>query len=297
MKKLLFLSLLIPLAITAQVPDPQPNTYINDLPGLLPATYIAQLNQQLHEIEKTYSVQMAIILIDHLPDGIEIDDYAREIGRKWHVGNAKNGLVYVAAIGQHKQRLEVAQQLEGTITDIKARELTDNIKPFFKAKDYAGGLTNLVKEINYLLKPVQAEQKGLGNAELKKKDAGLPAWAIILICLGGSGILWWIIWLITKKEPKVEEDANDRMQDRTYGNSSGGGRTTNNTIVAPIVVSNHYSRQDDYTPPSQSYDSGSSSSSSSSSSSDYGSWGSGSSDSGSSSSDSGFSGGGSSNDW
>jgi len=297
MKRIITAILLFPILAIAQIPQPQPNTYINDLAGVIPAAARQQINEKIAALEKDYTVQIAVVLINELPEGIEIDDYAREIGRQWHVGNHDNGLVYVASVNQHKQRLEVARRLEGTITDIGAREITEHIKPFFRTKDYTGGILNMLQEIDQRLKPVQAEQKALG----RHHEKGMPGWLVFVLCLSGAGLLWFIMWLITKKEkPNEPEKAAEPDWDAIAAKSRTmpppsprASQSRDTTIIAPIITTNNYSsRRDDDAP---SYGSSSSSSSSDSSSSSYGSWGSDSSSS--SSSDSGFSGGGSSNDW
>lgn len=292
MKKLLLVLLMVPTIIMAQIPKPQPNTYINDLTGVLSTAQVGELNKQIYDIEKKYSVQLAVVLVNQLPDNMVIEDYAREIGRTWHVGNAKNGLVYVASIKEHKQRLEVAQNLEGTITDAAATEILANIKPFFRNQDYAGGIKNMLSELDKRMNPAKDEQAALRAAEKAKKDqqGSDLTWLWWLLGIsGGAGILWLIFR--KREDESVVPDYTPPM-----GRSNGYG-SSRPTYVSPIIINDSFnsSPSHDY---GSSYSSSSSSdsSSSSSSSTDYGSWGSGSSDS-SSSSDSGFSGGGSSSDW
>lgn len=294
MKKLLLLLLLIvPASLLAQIPKPQPNTYINDLAGVLSTSQVSDLNKQIYAIENKYSVQIAVVLVSQLPDNTVIEDYAREIGRTWHVGNAKNGLVYVTSIKEHKQRLEVAQNLEGTITDAAANEILANIKPFFRNQDYFRGIKNMLTELDKRMTPAKDEQAGLGAAEKAKKSQqdGSLAWLWWVLYIGGAGGILWLIFR-KREDETVVPDYTPPM-----GRSNGYGSRP--TYITPIIVNDSFnsSPSHDY---GSSYSSGSSSSSdsssSSSSSSDYGSWGSGSSDS-SSSSDSGFSGGGSSSDW
>jgi uncharacterized protein len=291
-----WLLLLLPFSVYAQIPDPKPGTYVNDLADILTDYQEGKINEQVHELEKKYSVQLAIVLIGTLPDNYQIEDYAREIGRKWHVGNARNGLVYVAAIDQRKQRLEVAANLEGLIPDARALHLTDNIKPFFRNKDYAGGLLNMVKEIDDLVNPEAQEQRKLAEAELQKKaDKAFSGFVTVILWLSGIGaLILLIIWRKNKRRKK--EEPKEPVYTPSLINSRYSG-TSN--YVAPIIVNNENNYSPGYTKRDDDYSSGyssRSSDSSSSSSSDYGNWGSGSSDS-SSSYDSGYSGGGSSNDW
>lgn len=286
--KQFILFLLLPAITLAQIPDPQPNTYVNDLAGVLSTYQVGKINEQVHQLETRYSVQLAIVLIKEFPANYEIEDYARELGRKWHVGNARNGLVYVAAINQRKQRLEVAANLEGLIPDITARHLTENLKPFFRNKDYAGGLLNMVKEIDDIVNPEAQEQRKLAEAERQKNvDNAYQLFLTILFWLIGIGgtilIIFWILHRRKKKAEPIEPK---------YTSSTIASRYAGSNYVAPVIVNNEnnyssgYSKSDD--------DRGYSGRSSDSGSSDFGNWGSGSSDS---SSDSGFSGGGSTNDW
>lgn len=291
MKKILLIQLLLPLFVLSQIPDPQPGTYVNDLAHVLTINQVDDINKRIHVLEEKYSIQLAVVLIDVLPVNYEIEDYAREIGRKWHVGNARNGLVYVAAINQRKQRLEVSANLEGIIPDIIAKRITDNIKPFFRSNDYAGGVLNMVKEVDGIVNPEAQEQRKLAEVERQKRaNNAFSMFLVIMGWLSGiAGLVVVIWWLINKKKKK------EQPQQPVYRPSTIPSRyNTRSNYITPLVT-NYGS---DYTPPSRSYsnDSDSSSSSSSSSSSDYGNWGGGSSDT-SSSSDSGYSGGGSSNDW
>ena len=288
MKHLLFL-LLLPATLFAQVPDPIPNTYVNDLAGALTDHQEAQINQQVRQLETKYSVQLAIVLISDLPENYQIEDYAREIGRKWHVGNARNGLVYVAAINQRKQRLEVAANLEGIITDATALHLTDNIKPYFRNKDYAGGLLNMVREIDDLINPEAQEQRKLAEFEKQKKaDKAFNTFLTVIFWLLGIGGVIILIGYLLHRRKKKAKPAEPVYRPSTIASRYSGS----SNYIAPVIVnneSNNYPgyRDDSYSSRSSGYDS-------SSSNSDYGNWGSGSSDS---SSDSGYSGGGSSNDW
>lgn len=304
MKKLLFLLLLLPISVIAQVPEPLQNTYVNDFASLLNAEQIHNLNEKILSIEKKSSVQIAVILINDLPANMQIEQYALEVGRKWHVGNAKNGLVYVAAINQHKQRLEVAGNLEGDIPDITVLEITDNIKPFFRNNDYYGGINELLDGINKHVDPVIKEQLKLAASEHQKSIENLKQSVYTFFTwLLGVALLLVTLWFVflknyfkSKREKKKALEQEIKQADYSMplaGAVSGyiAGRhvriTESNDSYTPPQTYNNYNWEN-----SSSRDN--SSSNSSSDSSNYGSWGSGSSDSDSSS---GYSGGGSSNDW
>lgn len=323
MKKLLcFIALLcITLFCYGQLPDPQPNTYVNDFAGVLTKDQIHVLNDSIHGIEQRSSVQIAIILVNTLPADIAIEDYAMGIGRKWHVGNANNGLVYVAALDEHKQRLEVAANLEGAIPDITAGNITGAIKPFFRQKDYYGGLLNMLKDINTNVDPVLIEQQKLAEAEqdkISKQRLSTTLHALGWIGLFATCVLGIFIPLhIKRAKQRAKEEAvaqaiaeaaeiasNKRAKEMADRMNNGNNLYNRKNKFQERIEKTFKESREGYIPPlpyvanepsykSSSRDDDSSSQSDDDSSSSYGNFGSGS----SGSSDSGFSGGGSTDSW
>src|SRR5215217_2598450 len=129
MLRTILILLFLPLFSLGQIPKPKPNNYINDYTNSLSTTEIYNLNERLSEIEQKSTIQVAIILIDKIPEKMSIEEFARELGNNWKVGIAFNGIVYVAALNERKQRLEIAKNLEGTIPDITALQIIESLKP------------------------------------------------------------------------------------------------------------------------------------------------------------------------
>ncbi|RKR80647.1 putative membrane protein YgcG [Mucilaginibacter gracilis] len=171
MKKFLLLALLlVTQTVWSQIPKPQKNTYVNDFAKVLTTDEVASLNKAIFEIEQKTSVQFAVVLVNKIPAAYEIEDYALLIGRKWHVGKNKNGIVYVAAIQQHKQRLQIATGLDSTFTKDTRQAILGALNPYFKRTDYAGGLQLLVSQIgqtldaNLLKAPTRATSAAVNTA-------------------------------------------------------------------------------------------------------------------------------------
>ncbi len=209
MKKLtLLVCLILSFALTnsdAKIPKPQPNTYVNDFAGILKPAQIASLNEKIHRIERLSTVQIALVLVNKIPDEYDIEDYTLLLARKWHVGKNKNGFVYVAAIDQRKQRIEVGRELNGKLTNAQCKVLLSNIKPYFKEKNYDGGLQNLVRELGENLAPAtstsaepaaaaKTTQTATAITQQKaKKDDGNNTGMII-----GLGVIILVIWIIAR---------------------------------------------------------------------------------------------------
>ncbi|MBS1663455.1 MAG: TPM domain-containing protein [Bacteroidetes bacterium] len=279
--------LFVSLAALAQIPAPQPHTYVNDYTGSLTSGEIASLNDQINGLEKRYSVQLAVVLVRKLPDNMEIEDFARGIGREWHAGIDRKGLVYVAALEQNKQRLEVAAGLEGVIPDIIAHDITTRLKPYLRNKDYAGAIGEMVTDINEQLQKEDSSSAKYNSSSTAavtpgaapSQGAETPAqskfsWTAKAFTIGFFSILGLIfVFLGIPNLIRVFRGVRQSGGFFTYYRTSGW-----------------------LSPDSSSGSSDSGSDSSSSSSSDFGNWG-GDSSSDSSSSDSGFDGGGSSDNW
>jgi uncharacterized membrane protein YgcG len=168
----LLLFLLLSFVGFGQAPPPMANTFVNDFAHVLSGPDIEDLNQQIKQLEERDSVQVALVLVKKLPEGMEIEDYAREIGRQWHAGIGRRGLVYVVSISQHKQRLEVAANLEGIIPDVTARTMTDSLKPLLRTGDYGGAMKNLVMWITVALENNTGSGEAMDSAGITAQSDG-----------------------------------------------------------------------------------------------------------------------------
>lgn len=151
MKKYLFLiALLLPFVIQAQIPRPLKDTYVNDFAHVLSSDQIAALNEGIYQIEKKNDVQLAIVIVDTIPKAYDITAFAQLIGKTWHVGNGR-GVVYVAAISQRQQRIEVASRMRNVLTQERCEAIMSDMKSFLRDKDYGDGLEALISELNTVL--------------------------------------------------------------------------------------------------------------------------------------------------
>lgn len=300
MKRILLL-LFLPLSLMAQVPDPKPNTYVNDFTNSLNSDQVKELNDSIQSLENRTSVEIAIVLVNHTD--IDIADYALQLGRKWHVGNAGNGIVYVAAIDDHKQRLEIGSHVEGNIPDATAYEITNDIKPYFRSSDWFGGLQTLLQGIKEHIDPAAMEQLKLLREQRALKDQRSKEVAgKVLMYFGFAAGLFFLLWWLFlrpyyERRRKQREEERKRWEERSkiYEGQTYTNRQHNLTpggLSSPPPPPAPKPKEDTYIPPpiistpSPDNDSYSSRSSSDDSSSGFSFGGNDS-----------FSGGGSTNDW
>jgi len=123
-------------------PRPTPPRLVNDLANALLPEQEQELENKLVALDDSTSNQIAIVLVKTLND-YPIEDYSVKLFRSWGIGNKRtnNGVLIVAAIKDHKVRIEVGYGLEGAIPDITANEIIENdIAPNFKDSNYFRGL-------------------------------------------------------------------------------------------------------------------------------------------------------------
>lgn len=211
--------MLISLIGVAQIPNPKSNTYVNDSLGYLENYQVDRLNWRIRKIETKTSVQIAVVIVRTLPTNVSIEDFARGVGRKWHVGNARNGLVYVAAIDQRLMRLEVAQNLEGDIPDAVAKDLLETVKPFFRVKNYYVGLETLLDGIELRLDPVTKAQLALAaKAKAERREAVKELainvmWILMGILVVGGLIYISLLPLIKKKKAELQAKREEERKE------------------------------------------------------------------------------------
>lgn len=122
---------------------PAPRAYVNDSAGVLDAQTVAQLNSVLADLDGQAKAQVAVLTVKSL-GGADIETYAVETYKKWGIGDKKTsrGVLLLVAVDDHKSRIEVGYGLEGILPDGKTGAIQDQyIIPYFKAGDYAAGIT------------------------------------------------------------------------------------------------------------------------------------------------------------
>lgn len=217
MKKLLatLLTIIPFLGITqAYIPDQIPNTYVSDYAKVLSENELQSLNVKIYHLDTISSVQIAVIIIDHLPTDVAIEDYARELGRKWGVGHGNNGIVAVFALGDHKDRIETAGGVQGALPDMIAFEILESLKPQLRAQSYYSALDNMLNQIAARISPEAKEQRAIADAKAKEETKkALAVLATVVWWLLGIGAIIAIFLYIAHKKAKAKRLKEQALQD------------------------------------------------------------------------------------
>jgi uncharacterized protein len=174
----------------ADVAVPPLSGRVVDQTGTLSAGDIASLTQKLKDLETRKGSQVAVLIVPTTqPETIE--QFSIRAAEAWKVGRKKidDGALLVVAKDDRKLRIEVGYGLEGSLTDVTAnRIINEIIVPKFRTGDFSGGIDAGVGRIiavidgEKLPAPVPREQ----NPDLfSHLDPTNPFVLFALIIMGG----------------------------------------------------------------------------------------------------------------
>jgi uncharacterized protein len=197
MKKIFqFLLLFISFAAGAQdiPPAPNPAKLVVDFTGTLTPDQVEALNKKLYQFDDSTSTQITVVIIK-TTDGMDIADYALEIGRKWGVGQKgnNNGVVLLIAKDDHKLNISPGYGLEAALPDVTCKQIIDyTIVPKFKGDDYYRGIEEGTDAIIQAVRGEYTAPEGYHKNKGKGGGLGRIIFIIIIIVIflaisGGKG--------------------------------------------------------------------------------------------------------------
>ena len=132
------------------LPVPALTARVIDQTATLTPAQLQALSTKLEALETQRGAQ-GVVLIVPTSQPEDIASYGQRVADTWKVGRRDigDGVVIVVAKNDRRINIEVAKTLEGAIPDVIAgRIINEQIKPAFKAGDYAGGLNAAVDQLS-----------------------------------------------------------------------------------------------------------------------------------------------------
>ena len=185
---LIFLSIVITGAEPlTSIPNPRgrDGTWVTDMPGMLRADTIAQLNSSISDFERTTGGEMAVVVIGSL-DGRSIEEAAVQLFELWGIGKKSkdNGLLLLWSTGDRRVRVEVGYGLEGVLPDGKTGAILDAyVIPKFKSGQFDEGV---LAGVGALLSVVRNEPVELPSPGSGSYESGWPGIGTLLMSLLGA---------------------------------------------------------------------------------------------------------------
>lgn len=139
------------------------------------------VEQELYRLRQEGGPQIQVLSIESL-EGQNIEQYAIKLMDQEKIGDKKkdDGLLFIISKGDKKMRIEIGQGLEGTLPDVNAKRIIEDIiKPYFRQgqmnQGLIEGLVTITSQVAPDFKWSQdiAHQK-IGNSHTKKsKDISI----------------------------------------------------------------------------------------------------------------------------
>ena len=140
------------LAAHAQplAPIPPLSGRVIDQSGTLSSAQQGALTEKLAAIEAKRGSQIVVLIVPTTQPE-DIASYGYRVADAWKIGrrDVGDGIVVIVAKNDRRINIEIAKALEGAIPDVLAgRIIAEQIKPAFKADDYAGGLNAAIDRLD-----------------------------------------------------------------------------------------------------------------------------------------------------
>lgn len=145
-----------------------------DQARILTASEKQALEQKIRHIYERGLAQPAVVIVP-TTNGTDIFTYAIQVAERWQLGGKKssNGLLIVVAVNDRKLQILTGYGIEGVIPDaIAKRIIMEDITPYFKQGDFAGGINAGLNRIEErlstdpdILKQADAEKMQQSQAE------------------------------------------------------------------------------------------------------------------------------------
>jgi uncharacterized protein len=128
--------------LAAGDPPPAPDHYFNDYAGFVSREDAARLDEKLRAFDEASSTQIVAAIFSELPSP-SLEDFTVRTAQSWRIGRKKldNGAVFFVFVKDRKMRIEVGYGLEAALTDLRSKEILDDlVSPRLRSGDRAGGL-------------------------------------------------------------------------------------------------------------------------------------------------------------
>lgn len=165
MKKVLafLFAIMLPLVGMNAQNLPEPKGFVNDFANIIPADKEGDLEATVLAFEKSTGIELAIVTIEKLPAGTDIDSYAIEIGEKWNVGkyDRNNGIVMLMAVKDRRLSIRTGEGVMNVVTDNKIDKIIrDDVRPHTINDDFSGGVIAGALAIMDVVQSFKGEESG-----------------------------------------------------------------------------------------------------------------------------------------
>jgi len=202
----------------AETLPPKPAHYFNDYARLVSPQQANALNQRLEQFERNTSNQLVVAIYPRMDSTSSVEDYTVRIAQSWGVGQKarSNGAVLFLFMAEHDVYIQVGYGLEGALPDALCHQIIENeIKPRFRAGDFAGGLDAAT---NAIIAATKGEYKGTGrtNGDASGNGGGIVVFGFFIFIMV-------LISIANRLRPARTTVIGRRGSDTGFWGGFGGG--------------------------------------------------------------------------
>lgn len=150
-----FVMIATTMTVQAFVGPGAPTGYVNDFASVLSQSEKTDLENKLREVESSTGAEISVVTVKTIGRDETIESYAVKLFEEWGIGKSDvdNGVLLLFAMEEREVRIEVGYGLEGTIPDLRAnRIIQDIIIPSFRSGQYYEGIDKAADSIVGLIK-------------------------------------------------------------------------------------------------------------------------------------------------
>ena len=231
-------------AVTGVLEKPAQREYIVDTAGMVTVEDRQRITKIGEDLRTQTKAEIVVVTIDTL-EGRDIETYANELFRRWGLGDEKlnNGVLLLIVKADRKFRIEVGYGLEGEITDGRAGEILDKMKPYFRDEKYSEGVLNAYQKLAAYayraagVAPGADVSETLEEASANEEEKPSILMNVLIFFLAIVGmillgvILNWLLGILNQalgpdnsgSSRRNRDFSNDRRNSSSGGGSSRGG--------------------------------------------------------------------------
>jgi len=181
--------LLVQVLVGLDVKTLKARGYVNDFANVLDASSAKRIEDLGTQIEKSTGVQIAVVTIQSLDDD-SIENIAGDLFRQWGVGKKgkDEGLLYLLAIKERKQRIELGYGIEPIMSDAFTGDVQRSVRPSLRTGDYGAAALSVTQQLSAkiaLAKGVSIDVPEVARPrpQGRGQPSGLPIWPIIIFAI------------------------------------------------------------------------------------------------------------------
>jgi uncharacterized membrane protein YgcG len=202
-------SLGISISSSAAFNIPTHDGFVTDLGNVLNTQEEQDLETFIQQTEDSTTAEIAVLTIPST-DGMDISQYATEVGQGWGVGKADrdNGIMIVIAVEDRAFFIATGYGVEGILPDIRVKQIGEaNFPVYFRKGDYFSGIKTALVDIDGFLRQDESiisqyngSTRNISSTSSSEKINAIFWISIFLLCFLGLPV--FIIYKVNKWEKK-----------------------------------------------------------------------------------------------